>query len=271
MTDTHAPQFPLFAHFLLAPLLTLPAPCGFSGPCDPAPPKPQQPLRACQRALGAVGLALSLVGLPTAHALELDDVVTGNTLRFLAQRPDPDAYWYASRVHISKDSLRTGLVTLSTCHHQLDPIHHIVVAFNAQRVQRIAVASSQGVGSAQVEGNRVNLRDVRKGASVCIDLTSRALDAVGPGQWRLHAGPLMRRYLDGYLPMQAQLSFDWPPGLLAVAATEPTAQPGVALTQSDSGARMDITFAGRMRATLDLQGQPPTGEAPSLPNGEAAQ
>jgi hypothetical protein len=186
-----------------------------------------------------------------ARAMEFSDVVTGNELRFLAARPDPEGYWYESRVMLDADSLTTGLVQLRTCHHQLDPTHRIVIAFNAERVQHIAVASAQGVGSAEVVNKRVELRDVQRGGSVCVDLTSRALDATDSG-WRLHAGPLMRRYLDGYLPMRAKLSFGWPKGLLALAHTEPQVQPGVLLTQAEDGAQLDITFAGRMRATLDL-------------------
>lgn len=189
---------------------------------------------------------------PTAQALDLSDIATGNELRFLAQRPDPEGYWYESRVTLDADSLSTGMVQLHTCHHRLDPNQRIVIAFNRERVKHIAVASAEGVGSAEVVDQRVELRDVKRGGSVCVQLTSRALDATDTG-WRLHAGPLMRRYLDGYLPMQAKLSFGWPKGLLAVTHTEPVAQPGVVMTQADDGAALDITFAGRMRATLDLK------------------
>jgi hypothetical protein len=223
------------------------------------PQPPRNPgahtLEQLRRSLGlaAIGAWALLGSAPAALALDMDDVVTGNTLRLLAERPDPGAYWYESRVRISADSLRSGVVDLHTCHHRLDGNHHIVVAFNPERVQHIALASSEGVGSAQVNGHRVDLRDVRTGGSVCIDLRSRALEPQGDGQWRMHAGPLMRRYLDGYLPMQAKLNFEWPSGLLMLNATEPAAQPGVNVSQSESGAQMDITFAGRMRATLDLR------------------
>ena len=98
----------------------------------------------------------------------------------------------------------------------------------------------------------VELIQVKRGGSACINLTSKALERVDEHTWRLHAGPLMRRYLDGYLPMQARLTFEWPSGLLVLGTTEPAAQPGVALSQSATGAQMDITFAGRLRATLDL-------------------
>ena len=197
--------------------------------------------------------ALASAGL-TAAALELDDVAREGELRFLAVRPDPGAYWYESQVRIAPDSLDTGLVELRTCHHALDPNRRIVIAFNPQRVQHIAIASTQGVGKAWVEGHRVELADVQRGGQVCINLRSRALERIdGSQRYRLHAGPLMRRYLDGYLPMQAKLAFEWPAGLLQVASTQPAAQPGVQVNAQGDGLRMDIVFAGRMSATVELE------------------
>lgn len=201
-------------------------------------------------------LAAALLPLAAA-ALELDDVAREGELRFLAQRPDPGAYWYESRVQIGPESLESGVVSLQTCHHALDPNRRIVVAFNPQRVQQIDIASTEGVGRAWVEGHRVELADVQRGGKVCIALRSRALERLEGGErWRLHAGPLMRRYLDGYLPMQAQLSFRWPAGLLKVASTAPAAQPGVTVDAQGDGLAMDIVFAGRMSATVELERGP---------------
>lgn len=200
-------------------------------------------------------LALAAALLPaTAPALELDDVAREGELRFLATRPDPGAYWYESRVQIGPDSLETGLVDLQTCHHALDPNRRIVVAFNPQRVQSIQIASTEGVGRAWVDGHQVELADVQRGGKVCIVLRSRALERIDGGQrFRLHAGPLMRRYLDGYLPMQARLNFQWPQGLLSVASTQPAAQPGVQVDAQGSGLSMDLVFAGRMSAIVELE------------------
>lgn len=198
-------------------------------------------------------LASALLPLAAA-ALELDDVAREGELRFLAQRPDPGAYWYESRVQIGPESLETGVVSLQTCHHALDPNRRVVVAFNPQRVQQIDIASTEGVGRAWVEGHRVELADVQRGGKVCIALRSRALERLeGSERWRLHAGPLMRRYLDGYLPMQAQLSFRWPAGLLKVTSTAPAVQPGVKVDAQGDGLAMDIVFAGRMSATVELE------------------
>lgn len=213
------------------------------------------PMPTPRRAHNPLATLLALVAwLPAAAvALELDDVAREGELRFLAVRPDPGAYWYESRVQIGPDSLETGLVDLQTCHHALDPNRRIVVAFNPQRVQSIRIASTEGVGRAWVDGHQVELADVQRGGQVCIDLRSRALERVEGGQrFRLHAGPLMRRYLDGYLPMQARLHFQWPQGLLAVASTQPAAQPGVQVDAQSTGLHLDMVFAGRMRATVEL-------------------
>lgn len=216
--------------------------------------------RSQPRRLATVLLAAVLAsGAPMLWAgpLSLDDVVTGQTLRFLAERPDPDAYWYASTVHITPESLGTGVVRIETCHHRLDAISRIVIAFNADRVQSLHVSSSSGMDKAEVVGKRVELTGVKTGGSVCVDVTSRALDREGAGRWRLQAGPLMRRYLDGYLPMRAQLQVRWPPGLLQVLETEPAVQPGVVLSrEGDTAATLDVTFAGRLMPRFTLGATP---------------
>jgi hypothetical protein len=207
---------------------------------------PETPTRRLAAALLACALPLA------SQALELSDVAREGELRFLGERPDPGAYHYASRVEISPDSLTSGVVQITTCHHQLDPNAKIVITFNPQRVQHIEMASTEGVERAQVQDHRVELTQVQRGGSACINLTSKALERVDDTTWRLHAGPLMRRYLDGYLPMQARLAFHWPEGLLQLRSTAPQAQPGVAVSSSSSGAALDLVFAGRMTASLDL-------------------
>ncbi len=189
---------------------------------------------------------------PAMAALDLDDVAREGELRFLAQRPDPNAYAYDARVEIDADSLRTGLVTMHTCHRQLDPNRRVVVLFNRERVQHIDITEQSGMARAWVDGHRVELADVSRGGHVCIALRSRALDTTADGQWTLNAGPLMRRYLDGYLPMEATLKVSWPSGLLQVAGTEPAVQPGVRLQQGPDGAALQVVFAGRLSAKWRL-------------------
>lgn len=207
---------------------------------------------------GAWGAVLwAVVAVPVCAAnLDMEDIALEGQLRFLAERPDPGAYRYEARATIDSQSLQTGMVSLETCHLQLDPNRRVVVAFSRERVTDIEILSSAGVGRAWVENGRVELADVQRGGQVCIGLRSRALEPEGEGRWKLFAGPLMRRYLDGYLPMDAKLHIRWPAGLLAVDHTLPAPQPGVRLSQGPDSATLDITFAGRLSATWVLRSRP---------------
>jgi hypothetical protein len=198
------------------------------------------------------GLLFAAALSPAAQALEFSDIAHEGQLKFLAIHPDPTAYRYESRVKITEESLMTGVVSLTTCHYQLDPIRKVVIAFNPKRLQQIEIASASGMGGLEVKGHQIEMLDVKRGASICIDLQSRALDQIDADTFRLHAGPLMRRYFDGYLPMQATLKFEWPKNRMMLKAVNPFPQPGVLLKQDSDHAELDITFAGRLLANIDL-------------------
>jgi hypothetical protein len=186
-------------------------------------------------------------------ALEFSDIANEGEIKYLKNRPDPGAYSYESRVTISPQSLDSGVVSIATCHRQLDPIRKVVIVFNENRIKKITVKSLEKMNSAEVKDNRVTLTDVERGASICIDLESRALDKVSPEQYTLNAGPLMRRYFDGYLPMSAVLRVDWPKNMLMLEKTFPVAQDGVKIAQGIDGVQLDMIFAGKMTAQIHLK------------------
>ena len=197
-------------------------------------------------------LGLCLMNTPVA-ALEFSDIASEGEIKFLKERPDPGAYSFQSRVKITPSSLENGSVDIATCHLQLDPIRKIVIVFNPGRVQAIAVKSMSKIASAEIKGNQVALTDVERGATVCIDLRSRALDKISDSTYRLNAGPLMRRYFDGYLPMSAQLRVDWPKDMFAVQSTLPEKKEGVQVFEGNDGMQLDVTFAGKMTAQIVLK------------------
>jgi hypothetical protein len=204
------------------------------------------------------GLALAVsLCLPSsaAFALDFDDIAKEGELRFLAKHPEPNTYAYESHVNINADSLSTGIVGVSTCHRQLDPIRKVVIAFNPKRLIGLQVISHSGIEAVEAKGHHVTLSNVTRGANICINLTSKALDRLDEaGQnYQLHAGPLMRRYLDGYLPMQAKLNVHWTDGLLSLSDVQPSAQPGVKLNTSGQGASLDLIFAGRFTGSFLLK------------------
>lgn len=197
-------------------------------------------------------LSLCLMAMPVA-ALEFSDIASEGEIKFLKERPDPGAYSFQSRVKITPLSLENGSVDIATCHIQLDPIRKIVIVFNPERVQAIAVKSMSKIASAEIKGNQVTLSDVERGATVCIDLRSRALDRIADSTYQLNAGPLMRRYFDGYLPMSAQLRVDWPKDMFAVQSTLPEQKEGVQVLEGNDGMQLDVIFAGKMTAQIVLK------------------
>ena len=197
-------------------------------------------------------LGLCLMNTPAA-ALEFSDIASEGEIKFLKERPDPGAYSFQSRVKITPSSLENGSVDIATCHIQLDPIRKVVIVFNPERVQAIAVKSMSKIASAEIKGNQVTLSDVERGATVCIDLRSRALDKISDSTYQLNAGPLMRRYFDGYLPMSAQLRVDWPKYMFAVQSTLPEQKEGVQVLEGNDGMQLDVTFAGKMTAQIVLK------------------
>jgi hypothetical protein len=186
-------------------------------------------------------------------ALDFSDIAMEGQIKYLKERPDPGAYSYESRVKITAASLESGSVQIATCHYQLDPIRKVVIVFNPNRIQAIAVKSIDKMASAEVKNNQVVLTDVERGASICIDLQSKALDQVGAGQYRLNAGPLMRRYFDGFLPMAAKLRVDWPANMLVVEKTMPSEKEGIQVVQGNDGVQLDMIFAGKMTAQIYLK------------------
>jgi len=197
-------------------------------------------------------LGLCLMNTPAA-ALEFSDIASEGEIKFLKERPDPGAYSFQSRVKITPSSLESGSVDIATCHIQLDPIRKVVIVFNPERVQAIAVKSMSKIASAEIKGNQVTLSDVERGATVCIDLRSRALDKIADSTYQLNAGPLMRRYFDGYLPMSAQLRVDWPKDMFTVQSTLPEKKEGVQVLEGNDGMQLDVTFAGKMTAQIILK------------------
>jgi hypothetical protein len=196
---------------------------------------------------------VTLFAVNPIAALEFSDIANEGEIKYLKTRPDPGAYSYESRVMISPQSLDSGVVTIATCHRQLDPIRKVVIVFNENRIKNITVKSLEKMNSAEVKDNRVTLTDVERGASICIDLESRALDKVSSEQYTLNAGPLMRRYFDGYLPMSAALRVDWPKNMLTLEKTFPVAQDGVQIKQGIDGVQLDMIFAGKMTAQIHLK------------------
>jgi hypothetical protein len=97
-----------------------------------------------------------------------------------------------------------------------------------------------------VEESSVQLEQVRPGARLCLDAESLVLRVNEDGSVSVRNGPFMRRFLDGYYPMQVSMDVSYPCDDLALEAVSPTAQEGFEVTREGCQVALDAWFEGEL-------------------------
>ncbi|EGV16567.1 hypothetical protein [Thiocapsa marina] len=178
--------------------------------------------------------------------------VSDGELRFVGHERAAETHRHVNHIRIGAESLREGWIELSQCHENLDAVRAAQILFSAERIRALEVVSAQGIGRAWVEGHSVQLTDIGPEATLCIRAESRALFALGDGRYRLRNGPYMRRFLDGYYPMQVVLDVSYPADRLALVQHQPPTQPGFDVRAESGHVAVDAAFEGRLFTCLDF-------------------
>lgn len=185
--------------------------------------------------------------------LEKARQVNEGELEFLTGPMPADAARMEKHILLDRHSLGHGWAAMTQCHYHLDPAPAVQIVYDAERTRDIRITQQQGVGLAQVDGASVQMREISRGASLCVSARVLAIrpdpDTEG---YLVENGPFMRRFLDGYYPMQVKLVVDWPAGLLSFAASRPAPRPGLRIEASDSGVLLEAHFEGRLFSQLQL-------------------
>lgn len=172
--------------------------------------------------------------------------VNDGELSFLQQPPASRVHRHLARVRISAAALEDGWVTMEQCHQGLDRVPVAQILFREGSTRAIEVLSSRNIGAAYAEDNSVQLRAVADDAEICVRAETRALYPIDNGVFELRNGPFMRRFLDGYYPLQLELSIEYPPDI-ELADHTPENQPGFAVTLSPGLIEVDSLFEGQLR------------------------
>lgn len=185
--------------------------------------------------------------------------VNEGELVFLPQAPVPDSARMEKRIELDWESLATGWARMHQCHHHLDPAAAVQIVYNGERTRDIHITRRDGVGQAEVDGPSVQMSDIERGASLCVEAEVLAIlphpDKAG---YVVDNGPFMRRFLDGFYPMQVRLEVRWPAGMLTLQESEPPAQPGLAIEENPQGVTLEAHFEGRLESRLHLIRGPAT-------------
>lgn len=176
--------------------------------------------------------------------------VNEGTLAFLPQPPQTAVHHHHNELRVRASSLQDGWVGMRQCHEQIDPVPRAQIVYNPERIRGLTLLSQTGVGRAWVDGASVQLEDIVRGATLCVEAETRALVANGDGSFSLRNGPFMRRFLDGYYPMRVSVDIEIPREVLRFAEIQPAQQPGFRVWESAGGIHFDAWFEGELRTEI---------------------
>ena len=196
--------------------------------------------------------------------LERARQVNEGELALLASPPAPDGARMEKRIVLDRQSLDDGWADMTQCHFNLDPAPAVQIVYNAERIRNLRITRRNGVEQARVDGPSVQMREIERGASLCV--SARVLAIVPHPQaegYLIENGPFMRRFLDGYYPMHVRLEIDWPAGMLELANSQPPAQPGLTIEADKAGIDLEAHFEGRLVSRLQVT--PGPDQPPATP------
>lgn len=178
---------------------------------------------------------------PEARALAVNE----GELELLDRPPGKPVHHHHNDIFIEPASLDSGWVRLEQCHENLDPVPALEIVYHPERIRKLRILSRSSIEQAEVVEHSVQLRDVHRGARICIGAESRALSALDEGRYELRNGPFMRRFLDGYYPMRVSMTIHHPEEV-RLAGYEPAPQPGFEVVPEAGRVAMNAWFEGKL-------------------------
>jgi hypothetical protein len=149
-------------------------------------------------------------------------------------------------INISADSLKEGWVHIEQCHENLDAFLSIQVVYRYHKMRNLTIVSTKDIGKAWVEGQSIQMLNVKKGATLCSRLEARILYKGKDNTYTLVNGPFERRFLDGFYPMGVKLDIHYPANLLTFETSEPKPQPGFELKHDTGKIQLNALFEGQL-------------------------
>ncbi|MCK4743379.1 MAG: alpha/beta hydrolase [Sulfuriflexus sp.] len=184
-----------------------------------------------------------------SDSLAIDEVNEGD-LAFVAKDKNEGIHHHHNTMLITDSSLEDGWVKMEQCHRNLDAVPLAQILFSKSRSRNLSVSRRENIGKAWVEDNSIQLEDINKQAVLCIKAETRSLVYNGDGTYSLRSGPFMRRFLDGYYPMQVTMDIEVKAKRLRYFETTPPPQDGMKIWRSAGVVHLDAWFEGRLNTDI---------------------
>lgn len=172
--------------------------------------------------------------------------VNEGDLEFLVNAPQKRPHAMHNEFTISPQSLKDGWIKMTQCHENLDVVSIAQILYHARRTRQLKVLSHPGITRAWVEGNSVQLENIRQGAKLCIQAEVHSLYSNYDGSYSMYNGPFLRKFLDGYYPMRVTMDVNLPGDKLSFEAINPQAQAGFRVSHNQNTMQVDALFVGEL-------------------------
>ena len=159
------------------------------------------------------------------------------------------AFFHRKWIRIQSSSLTDGWVHNRQCHGRFAEMPSLQIVFGKDSIRAIHIDETSHLGKAWVEGETVQLEQVRPESEICFSSENRVLTAIGNGHYELKVGPFYYRYLDGYFPMRVDLVVDFPSALLRLVEVAPR-HPAITMKNQSGQVRMASLFQGKLWITV---------------------
>ena len=178
--------------------------------------------------------------------------VNEGLLVFLPDRPlDKPVHQLSNRITIVHESLNNGWVKLHQCHKHIDAVPDAQIVYRYNTIKNLRLISYQQIERAWIEQQSVQMKNIQHNAELCIEADVKLLKQLTPGVFSIHSGPFHRQFLDGFYPMQVNLSFNYPVDSLRFSRVEPAPQPGFKVMDQSGLLTIEALFEGKL--TIDIQ------------------
>lgn len=181
-------------------------------------------------------------------------------LEFIAPDTTQRIPFSQTRLSLSSQGIETGWVAIVQCHEGLDAVPDTEVVYSFRQMRGLRVTEVRDIGRARIEGQSVQLKDVGKGARLCVELEARLFAQQSDGRYLLRYGPFQRRFLDSYFPLHIAIEMHYPAAGLTLEEIAPTPAEGYILKKGEGYLALEAWFRGKL--TIELRFRPAGWQGP---------
>lgn len=146
---------------------------------------------------------------------------------------------------IDNDSIENGWVKLTQCYKNLDAVPVAEVVYQYRFMRQLKIKFTKNILKAHVSGQSVQLEDIGKNATLCVDAEVRNFYQNEDKSFSLVNGPYHRKFLDSYFPYHLTMNIQYPEGLRFISS-KPKTQKGFKIKQGKNTLDLDTWFEGKL-------------------------